>query len=262
MSAGVTRRYFRNQDNILEQNLINSLVNEAVEVAGIDCYYVARELENYDKIYETDDQSLYRFNWMLAIYIKNIMGFAGDKDFMSKFAGLEIRDQIIVEIPRNNFDMVVAQDANFPPLPLGMPQPAARPREGDIIFIPFRHLNKCFQIKYVNLTDMFFPLGTIPCWSVTCELFEYSNETFATGIPELDRLNEADSNILNYLMTDLNGTPILCESSKNYWVVDKYNPQAHDPLEDNQNIRTEANTYVANTPVDPYVDPTTISGVF
>lgn len=261
MAIGTTGRYFRNQDSILEQNLINSLVNEAVQVCGVDAIYIARELLNYDKIYETDDQSLYQNTWMIAVYIKNILGFAGDKDFMSKFAGLEIRDQIVLEIPRNNFDMVIAQDSNFPPMPRNMPQPAARPREGDLLFMPFRHLNKCFQIKYVNLTDMFFPLGTIPCWSVTCELFEYSNETFATGIPEIDRLQqESDTNFLNYLMLDTDGTPIRTFHS-DAWVTDAYNLNIIDPLEDNDAIQVEANTYVANTPVDPYIDSNNISGV-
>ena len=33
---------------------------------------------------------------------------------------------------------------------------------------------------------MFYPLGTLYTWDVTCELFEYSNERISTGIPEID----------------------------------------------------------------------------
>lgn len=254
MSVGVKKQWF--QPGKASQKLLENLINDAVKVVGENIYYVARGYANFDPIYMTDDQSTYNTAWMLAVYVKNVLGFTGDREFLSKFAGLEIRDQIVVSIPMYSFDQVIAQDALFPPLPNKLAGPANRPREGDIVFFFENGINKCFQIKYVNLTDMFFPLGKVYTWECTCELFEYSSETFNTGIPEIDRIQiRGNLNVLSYLLTDLDGvTPLLLDPYGDYWVVDSYNFAAIDPVAVNQQINTEANNYIDFSEIDPTTD--------
>src|SRR5688572_503465 len=106
----ITSSYFEQYENLNEQNLLDDLIIESIKIYGIDTIYIARTLVNYDKLYTTDDQSLYEDNWPIEIYLKSFWGFQGDKDFMSKFAGTEIRDQIVFSLSRTRFDQDIAND--------------------------------------------------------------------------------------------------------------------------------------------------------
>ena len=112
MAVGVTSRYFQNY-NRLEQNLVESLINESIRIYGIDCYYIARNFNNLDKVYAQDDQSSYTYAWLIAIYLKNVLGFAGDREFLSKFAGLEIRDQVIFSILAEAIELLPTSRSTF-----------------------------------------------------------------------------------------------------------------------------------------------------
>ena len=257
MPIGTSNYFFQPYTNTAEQNLVEALIVEAMQIYGLDCYYVARSFKNLDQIYGTDDSSAYTAAWRMVVYPKNVLGYTGDREFISKFAGLEVRDQVIFSISRYIFNQVVATDARFPGLPNNAPLPSNRPREGDLIFIPLEHLNKVFQIKYVNLTDMFFQLGKIYTWECTCELFEYSSEIFNTGIADVDRIQvRGDLNLLDYLLYDTDGvTPLLVDPWSDYWVTDAYNLTALAPFADNIAIDSEANTYINfAAALDPFAD--------
>lgn len=263
MPLGQQSVFWQLYDDDLEQKLLEDLICESIEIYGVPCRYIARNYNNLDQIYGQDDSSSYTYTWPIALFLQNVLGFTGDREFINKLSGLEIRDQLVFSIPRRTFDMLVASDPNFPPLPNHISLHGNRPREGDLIFINLKHLQKCFKIMYVNLTDMMFPLGKVYTWQVTTELFEYSGEQFNTGIAEIDRIQtRGDLNFLDYLVTDLVGTPILLDGTSDWWLNDSYNLSLIAPLADNQNIQTEANNYInfsANT--DPFVDSNNMGGV-
>jgi hypothetical protein len=127
---------------------------------------------------------------------------------MSKF-GLEIRDQVVFSIAQRTFNREI-----------GMYIPLTRPREGDIVFFPLN--NKCFQIKYVNKFEMFYQLGALQTWELTCELFEYSDELFNTGIPEIDAIQtRMSTNILDHVIVDEQAN-FLSTEDENYLVPENY----------------------------------------
>ena len=99
-------------------------------------YYIPRKLNNYDAVYGADDQSSYENAYPIEIYIKNVDGFQGDGNFMSKF-GLEIRDRVVFSMAQRIFNEEIGTFTN-----------QVRPNEGDLIYFPLN--KKCFQIKYVN----------------------------------------------------------------------------------------------------------------
>ena len=101
--AGTSSFFFNNFQSSQEQNLLENLIIEAISIYGLDCYYVPRNINNLDKLYYTDDQSSYTNAFLVALYVENIDGYAGDGNFMSKF-GLEIRDQIVMSIPIKSFN--------------------------------------------------------------------------------------------------------------------------------------------------------------
>ena len=108
------------------------------------------------------------------MYIKNIEGFAGEGDFLSKF-NIQIRDQVTFSIARRVFEHEV-----------GIYEGSIRPNEGDLIYLPLNR--KLFEIKFVEHEAIFYQLGSLQLYDLKCELFEYNNEFIQTGIDNVDAL--------------------------------------------------------------------------
>jgi hypothetical protein len=214
------------------------LIIEAVRIYGQDMYYIPRKLNNYDSVYGADDQSSYEIAYPIEIYIKSVDGFQGDGNFMSKF-GIEIRDQVIFSVAQRRFTEEVE-----------VYNTQVRPNEGDLIYFPLN--KKCFQIKFVNKFEMFYQLGALQTWEMTCELFEYSNEILNTGIPEIDILQKKFStNIIDWAITDEAGNYLLDEL-ENYLVSEKFSLSQILPGADNQQIQDESDLFVDFTAIDPF----------
>jgi len=204
-----TNFYFNNFKNNQEQQLLEDLIVEAIKIYGEDMFYIPRNINNLDKLYTADDQSSYTQAFLVELYIKSVDGFSGDGNFMSKF-GLEIRDQVIFSVAQRTFTNEIGSYTTL-----------TRPREGDLIFFPLN--NKCFQIKYVNKFEMFYQLGALQTWEMTCELFEYADEVFNTGIPEIDRIQtNFSTNILDYAILDEDGS-YLQDEANDFLVMEQYN---------------------------------------
>lgn len=205
-------------------------------------YYIPRKLNNYDEVYGADDQSSYENAYMIEMYIKNIDGFQGDGTFMSKF-GLEIRDRIIFSVAQRIFSEEVGSFTT-----------QVRPNEGDLIYFPLN--KKCFQIKYVNKHEMFYQLGALQTWELTCELFEYSGETLNTGIPEIDILQKKfDTNQYSWALKDENGD-ILLDEEGNILVLEGSSINDIIPSADNDEIQKESDLFVDFTAYDPFSERT------
>ena len=88
-----TSVYFRNYDNIYEQNLIDDLVIESIKIYGLDVIYIASSLQTgtTDEILNENELRLFDETYDFEVYVKNVDGFEGEGDFLSKF-GLQIRD--------------------------------------------------------------------------------------------------------------------------------------------------------------------------
>jgi len=237
-----TNFFFNNFKSSQEQNLLESLVVESIKIYGEDMYYVPRNVNNLDQLYTADDQSSYTQAFMVELYIKSVDGFGGDGNFMSKF-GLEIRDQVVFSIAQRTFNQEI-----------GMYIPLTRPREGDIIFFPLN--NKCFQIKYVNKFEMFYQLGSLQTWELTCELFEYSDEIFDTGIPEIDVLQtRMSTNILDHVLVTDQSDYIATEDEsylvpENYSVDDNLDTMAGTGT--NQVFQQESDNFIDFSVRDPF----------
>jgi len=172
------------------------------------------------------------------MYIKSVDGFGGDGNFMSKF-GLEIRDQVVFSVAQRRFSEEVGANTKQP-----------RPNEGDLIYFPLN--NKCFQIKFTNKFEMFYQLGALQTWEMTCELFEYSSEILNTGIAVIDNLQKKfDLNQMDWSIQDQNGNAILTQDM-DYIVLEGASLEKIDPAADNDEIQTESNVFVDFSMSDPF----------
>lgn len=201
-------------------------------------WYIPRKLGNFDRLYTADDQSHYEQAFMVELYIKSVDGFAGDGNFMSKF-GLEIRDQVVFSIAQRIFSQEIGSQTNL-----------VRPNEGDLIYFPLN--KKCFQIKYTNKFEMFYQLGALQTWEMTCENFEYSDEIINTGIPEIDLLQlKSSTNIIDYSLKDEQGMPLKDEEN-NYLTTERYDIESITGTGVNNTIQNESADFVDFTHVDPF----------
>ena len=103
-----TNAYFRNHDNVYEQNLIDDLVIESIKIYGIDVKFITRLHENIDRILNEDDLPTFDKYYDFEVYIKNVDGFEGEGDFLSKF-GLQIRDSITFTVAIRTFEQYVTR---------------------------------------------------------------------------------------------------------------------------------------------------------
>lgn len=167
--------YFDNFNNSAEQDLIESLINESMSIYGHTVYYLPRSLVKKDNIYGEDYLSDYTDAYEFDVYIKSYDSYEGDGTFLSKF-NLEIRDSVTFTIARRTFGKeLMTQRPDI-----------QRPREGDLIYSTM--MKRIFVIKYVNQTAIFYQMGGLQIWDVSCDVWEYSDERFSTGIPEIDSL--------------------------------------------------------------------------
>ncbi len=171
-----TNSYF-SQGTTGEQDLVGDLVVEQIKMFGKDVYYVPRTLVNEDTVFGEDTLSKFDGAYLLEAYIEDANGFRGDGDMFSKF-GVRISDQVTFIISRTRFTEVV--DDNHTLIVEG------RPNEGDLIHFPLA--NKTFEIQFVEHEIPFYQLGKIHVWGLRCELFEYSDEDFDTGVAEVDAI--------------------------------------------------------------------------
>lgn len=238
-----TNFFFNNFQNSMEQNLIEDLVIESIKIYGLDIFYLPRTIVNRDEIFNEDSVSKYDKAVGMEMYIRNVEGFEGEGDFLSRF-GVEIRDQITFSVARRTFESETTT-ANID---------RDRPQEGDIVYFPLN--KKYYQIKFVEHEPVFYQMGSLQFYDIKCELFEYSNEVFDTGIDVIDSIQDNlstdtyDHVILledgSILIDETSGLPIVYETFK---TVDEVVPEA-----DNEEIETAADAILDFSETDPFSD--------
>lgn len=167
-----TNFYFNNFGASQEQQLVESLVIEAIKMYGIDMFYIPRTVVNRDSIYREPEYSTFDEAVAIEMYIRNVDGFQGEGEFLSKF-GLEVRQQITFSVSIRVFSEEVSYYTQ-----------RTAPTEGDLVHLPLT--DAVYQIKFVERKPVFFQLGSLQTYDIICELFEYSNEVFNTGIANID----------------------------------------------------------------------------
>lgn len=164
-----TNFYFNNFNNSQEQNLIEDLVIESIKIYGHEVWYCPRTIVSEEEVFSEDELASFNNAYSVEMYIKNVEGFEGEGDFLSKF-GLQIRDRITFTVSRRSFT------DEIPGL--------VRPREGDMIFFPLT--SKGYVVRFVEHEAIFYQMGSLQTYDIVCELFEFNQETFNTGIDIID----------------------------------------------------------------------------
>ena len=223
-------KYFNNFAYAREQDLVEDLTIESIKVYGHDMKYIPRTVVKKDNLFGEDTLSTFNTAADVEMYIKNVDGFDGEGEFLSKF-GLEIRDSLTLTVARKRFDQVrseklmtevgynFVQEAGSTKTPFkrflantassnfnveleegtanNYSISSSRPLEGDLIFFPM--VDKLFEIKFVEHESIFYQTGRLQTYDLRCELFDYSSEQIDTGFSEIDAIETENTlDVLQY----------------------------------------------------------------
>jgi hypothetical protein len=162
-----------------EQRLVQNLINEQLQIYGVEVTYIPRKFVRKQTIIKEVQSSAFDDNFLLEAYVNTYEGYGGQGDIMTKF-GVSLRDELILTISKERFEDFISpflnSDEDY--------ELATRPREGDVIFFPLG--SRLFEVKFVEHEEPFYQLGKNYVYQLKCELFEYEDEVFDTDIEEID----------------------------------------------------------------------------
>ena len=162
-----------------EQRLVQSLINEQLQIYGVEVTYIPRKFVRKQTIIKEVQSSAFDDNFLLEAYVNTYEGYGGQGDIMTKF-GVSLRDELVLTISKERFEDFISPflsaDEDY--------DLATRPREGDVIFFPLG--SRLFEVKFVEHEEPFYQLGKNYVYQLKCELFEYEDEVFDTDIEEID----------------------------------------------------------------------------
>ena len=225
-----TNLYFQNYDNTYEQNLVDDLVIESIQIYGLDTIYISRAFQAKDEILNEDDLSIFNETYQMEMYVKNVDGFEGEGDFLSKF-GLQIRDSITFSVANRTFERYVTKEV----------VELIRPNEGDLIYFPLNE--KMFEIKFVEHESVFYQTGALQVYDMRCELIEYSGQRFNTGFPAIDDYFDDIDTTVTTTLQGLSNT----------------DAQGYDSLADNFTFEQEGDNILDFSDSDPFTENINIS---
>ena len=200
----VLNSYFL-QGSTGEQSLMQDLVNEHIQIHGIEVYYLPRKIFKTDNIIKEIQSSKFDDSFLIEAYLNNIDGYTPDSDIMTKF-GLRLKNEVNLTISRERFEEFIApflegissgiREGQITEYTFG--DLITRPKEGDLIYFPLGE--RLFEIKRVESEKPFYQLGTNYVYELSCELYEYENELIDTAIEEVDNTVEDEGYITSLVL--------------------------------------------------------------
>jgi len=201
-----------------EQMLYEDLVVESLRMYGHETFYLPREVAEEEGIFVEDVRSTYGDAYSIEAYIENTEGFEGEGDLFSKF-GVEIRDSATFIISLRSWERFISLDGNL--------ASSYRPNEGDLIYFPLS--GSMFEIKFVEHENPFYQVGKLFVFKCQCELYEYNQDDFDTGIAGVDATETENAYTQKFTMNS-GGTGTFTEGEQitvsdtvvgevNYWDI-------------------------------------------
>ena len=184
---------FFHNDSKVEQGLLQDLINEAIQIHGIDVFYLPRFYLTKKKVIREVIESEFTNAFPLEAYLETYDGYEGAGTLLTKF-GIQPMNDMTLTISRERFEIYISSlIERLPNVEL-----STRPKEGDLIYFPLG--DRIFEIKFVEHEQPFYQLGKTYIYKLNCELFRYQNEVIATGIDNVDNVIINEGFIQTYVM--------------------------------------------------------------
>ena len=234
-----TSFYFQ-KNAFSEQRLLEDLTIESIKINGIDAYYMPRTLFNKDQIFKEDVLSTFKRGYFIEMYPKNIQGFGGEKDILTKF-GVEIREQITFVMSKRRYEDEVGDYEDR----------VNRPLEGDLIYFPIN--DGLYEIKFVDHDLPFYELSNRYVYELKCEKFEYSSERLDTGIEAIDSIEDRFTldDVGVYELLDENGNILQTEAAEDI-ILERIDIEDQDPGAQNTQFQSSSDGIIDFTDRNPF----------
>ena len=278
-----TNKYFNNFSFAREQDLVEDLTIEAIKIYGHNVKYLPKTISGIDHLFGEDKLLKYETAADVEMYIKNVEGFEGEGEFMSKF-GVQLNDQLTLTVARKRFDQIRTEKLstevgyNYLQESANTDAPSRqfltgnshtdsiiletgttgvnnysitseRPQEGDLVFFPL--VNKIFEIKYVEHEDIFYQTGRLQSYDLRCELFKYSSEQIRTGNTDIDSVETAGTlDTLFYELLLEDGDKLLEEDGDS--LIQEYQLFTQDTGANNSFFQSEGESIIDFSERNPF----------
>jgi hypothetical protein len=167
------------QGSASEKNLMQDLINESIQIYGVEVHYLPRKYIAEKTVLREVIESVFDNAYPIEAYISSFEGYGDNPTILSKF-GIQNLNELTLEISRERFETYISPlIKNLSNIKL-----SNRPKEGDLIYFPLG--DRLFEIKYVEHEKPFYQLQGNYTYQLTCELFQYEDEVIDTGIGEID----------------------------------------------------------------------------
>ena len=167
------------QGSASEKNLMQGLINESIQIYGVEVHYLPRKYITEKTILKEVIESAFDNAYPIEAYISSFEGYGDNPTILSKF-GIQNLNELTLEISKERFETYISPlIKNLSNIKL-----SNRPKEGDLIYFPLG--DRLFEIKYVEHEKPFYQLQGKYTYQLTCELFQYEDEVIDTGIDEID----------------------------------------------------------------------------
>lgn len=187
------------QGSKTEQGLIQDLINESIQIHGVDVYYLPRQYITKQTIIREVIESKFSNAYPIEAYIDTYEGYEGAGVLLSKF-GIQPNTDITLIISKERYESYISPlIKNIPNIEL-----STRPKEGDLIWFPLG--DRLFEIKFVEHETPFYQLQKTYVYNLKCELFRYQDEVIDTGIDVIDDNIEEYGYIETYNMIGIGST--------------------------------------------------------
>jgi hypothetical protein len=254
--------------------MAEDLIIEAIRMHGVNVYYMPKEIVNMDEIFGEDGLIKFENAVKIEMYVKNPAGFGGQGKMLAKL-GIEIREEVIFTCSVKRFEECRAehlltetgqnfeQELTYRYAPNqvngilleagdieGYYVPFSRPKEGDLIYVPFAQ--KIFDIKYVDQDATFYQFGNLHTFDITCEVMEYSSERLNTGYSEIDGIEDQYTLDSQNSIFHVEDGDNLTDEDGGTTITEEYTLTGADPTANNNSFTREADDIIDFSEKNPW----------
>lgn len=159
----------------VEQDLVEDLINEAIDIHSEQFYYIPRKLVSVDDILGEDRLSEFKTAYPIDAYLESVPNLEGQGMMIQQFgAMIDYTANLVISIKKwkeliGHFGQTILPN---------------RPCEGDLMYYPLG--GGLFEIKFVDTKNPYAQLGKFYVYRLTIESFQYNSEKIDTGIDAID----------------------------------------------------------------------------
>lgn len=167
-------QYFNHVSDQGQQNLVEDLIEEAIQQRGVNTYYITREIQEHVDLFNEGNKNSFSNSKLIEMQIEEISNFNGEGDLFSAFGGFTLEDTVTFKVSARRFREELGVES--------------KPTAGDIIYLDFA--DQAFEVQKRLEDEDYRQWGKNYTFRIRCTKFVYEGEEMETTIPELDSLDD------------------------------------------------------------------------